>query len=136
MFYYYVNIQPSCCISLQGLIFLLFEFRHFVRHEEIRFGNLGWGNKIFSSRFDFFFFSLFYFERITQDLNTEVFTTYQKGPSKMRGNNKISKDIWLIQNSNRLRESPLHLSYMLMLPKPPCPREENNMAFPWVMGWL
>ena len=26
LFYYYVSIQPSCCIALRGLIFLLFEF--------------------------------------------------------------------------------------------------------------
>lgn len=31
LFYYYVNIQPSCCISLQGLIFLFFKFGPFVK---------------------------------------------------------------------------------------------------------
>lgn len=81
------------------------------------------GQGFFFFRFDSF--SLFL--RTPQDLNTEILAPYQKKPSKTRGNNKICKDAWLVQNSNRFTESLLQLSYLLMLPKPPCPKEGHKL---------
>lgn len=45
-------------------------------------------------------------------------------PPKWNRKNKISKDIWLIQHSNRPREYPLQLPCIMMLPKPPCHRRK------------